>query len=185
MKNNKIILFTGLLLLIFTSCIGFHEGPVISFKSAPKRFVGIWKVKHFYVDDVDSIDKFRAELNDTILILRYIGPRSYLAYNEIENSFYIPKYRNEPLNQRVFYMYTYYWKWNNFYVHKINFTRTLIPYSYTFEKKTLTINTNTIDFKIKKLTSKKFFLETTVNGKKYRMEMEKIADYGKVEIHND
>lgn len=60
--KNLIKSFVLLLSVIaLASCSKYEEGPLISFKSAEKRLLGLWEITEMKVNDIDMISNYRED----------------------------------------------------------------------------------------------------------------------------
>jgi hypothetical protein len=66
MKTIILIFITIILLLPFSGCKKYPEGPLISFRTIEKRIHGNWKVENYLVNGSDSINLLKNSYGDTI-----------------------------------------------------------------------------------------------------------------------
>jgi hypothetical protein len=57
MKRSMLQLIIAICAILFFIGCRFEDGPLISFKSVYDRMEGSWKLTHYLVDDVDSINE--------------------------------------------------------------------------------------------------------------------------------
>jgi len=165
MKNNTFIISITIILMLFSGCKKYEEGPCISFRDVHKRLEGRWMVDKYYIDNSDNSKNYKDNFACGIkLNLKEPGDIIGNYYSLIDCSIDSVQYNAgfwELLGDE-----------NNKYA-KLSFTilyQSLDSLSHGIG----VFNTDTMTtWNIMKLSNKFLNLETELRGIKYRVELNK------------
>lgn len=161
MKKRFFIIFITIILVFFTGCKKYPEGPNLSFRSAVKRISGVWDVETFYVNDINLTENFKSNKHYTELVIvteDCLKP-SFLDFDIMEIN-----------NGSPYLNYSYYWDFTN---DKKNI---ICEYANECQSiDTLNINFNIdlfidkidIEWQILRLTQNELWLKTEYNNNNY------------------
>ncbi len=165
MKNHILIILTLIILIPFSACKKYEEGPHISLRSKKERLIGYWGIKTYLINNIDSTQLFKEKLGNFSISTSQEG-----AYAVIYNTFCSG---GGLINLGGKWDFT-----NKKEELLIDIERTTTSYSY---KDTIVSfgpfkASGSCLWTIKKLKQEELIIENQTDNKNYRLEFDLIRD---------
>lgn len=147
----KKVLFFFLVIILYSGCKKYPDGPAISLLSKEGRLTGEWDVEYFSINGYDSTSYLKS--------LPFYG--KYFLSNEKEGKNNLFVYKNSVLPTTPNYNGGGFWMFLNHkesvYIHFNSYTPPSLG----------AFRAEDVVWEIRKLKSKELWLKTTYNGKEY------------------
>ncbi len=150
MKKNFFLISLTIILIFFTGCQKYEEGPLISLKKPKNRLYGEWDIAKYYINGNDSTQTYRDRYTSHVSFNKGRDDASMSAYYTMENNF---------LGN---------WRFTNkdatkFLLGNNNWVDSIIVYPFNASEEVV--------FEIKKLTSYNLNIESNINNYDFRIEL--------------
>jgi hypothetical protein len=104
--KKTLIIFTLFVLLFALGCSRYDNGPLISFRTAKSRIIGLWEVEKYMVNESDSTETYHSLIGCEI---EFTELDNLIYHDPIYQDGYVLKYKN--CKNNGFYLSS--WKFHN------------------------------------------------------------------------